>query len=562
MSDREIPVTREEDEAFDGKAPEVDPVRESAGTGLDLEQYAELGLAMAQSELAAAAEASKSNIRPDLMDGDADLTVKQLAVTMAACGFEVRFQRVPIPPAASDPTGSAARGLKVSPGDVPSQERIDARVEISRLILDARALWDPGVQKKAQDCPDTQVIVALADRLAAFTGSAARDPDFGRCQECGEFSRPCMCSRLAQHAEWRMGINARAAASKATGSAGAPGVERCSCGHTRDEHMALGFGACQYYNNLSCRCQRFVPAVPPAPPVAAPPQSCETPSCQKCGPLSSLPHRSLAVLAMHRAFLETPKGVPSCTWSPYPLHASVSHSWLCDAVVDAAVELVKEAIRVQCDQNAELNAALTRASGAEVAAPVVCGGMGSGGIGAPIECPSCNGLGRKPGHPLTLCMTCSGDGEVAAPPQAPPGWCGGDQPPGEGYALTLKGKWYCNERCRDVGRHVLEPVETLAPVAPNHPDWIPWPGGIPTGSFATPPAGEPIDQSHPAVQAALKLALGEVAEHAARMAEAKPDEPKGEEANISITKTVRPTIFDSRLPSGMVLDPTPALPDG
>lgn len=66
---------------------------------------------------------------------------------------------------------------------------------------------------------------------------------------------------------------------------------------------------------------------------------------------------------MHRAFQGSPKGAPSCAWAPYPLHESVSHSWLCDAVVDAAVELVADAVRVQCDRNAELNAALTRVSG-------------------------------------------------------------------------------------------------------------------------------------------------------------------------------------------------------
>lgn len=75
-----------------------------------LEGYEELALAMAQAEMQNALNDSKLRrtdiakrlgvSRPfitKMMRGDYNLTVKAMARTLAACGYELRFERVKIP---------------------------------------------------------------------------------------------------------------------------------------------------------------------------------------------------------------------------------------------------------------------------------------------------------------------------------------------------------------------------------------------------------------------------------------------------------------------------------
>lgn len=130
----------------------------------------------------------------------------------------------------------------------------------------------------------------------------------------------------------------------------------------------------------------------------------------------------------------------------------------------------------------------------------------------------------------------------------------------------------------------LEPVEPLAPVAPRggyeafedpvtgerlyRPAVVPtktcepWCGKdkrAPKGALAWNHSG----RGDPDFCSTECLDAGRSLHPAAPPVEAKPGGGKGEAANISITKTVRPMIFDSRLPSGMVVEakpdePTPA----
>lgn len=69
---------------------------------------------------------------------------------------------------------------------------------------------------------------------------------------------------------------------------------------------------------------------------------CESNECLKCKlPLST---RDEVIIKMHEAFIFTIKSAPRCSEIPYPLHEGTKHSYICDSVVEAAIELIESFI--------------------------------------------------------------------------------------------------------------------------------------------------------------------------------------------------------------------------
>jgi transcriptional regulator with XRE-family HTH domain len=100
----------------------------SVRTEEELEAYEELGLAMAQSEIVKAMKAGNltraqlaENLgRPKsfiskILGGGHNLTVKTMARVLAACGFELRFQRTAPVERAAPTTAPSTDGLHPGP---------------------------------------------------------------------------------------------------------------------------------------------------------------------------------------------------------------------------------------------------------------------------------------------------------------------------------------------------------------------------------------------------------------------------------------------------------------